>query len=98
LTNLRFGVINSESELRPGQTLVAPQGIPHTYRVESSDGARWLIVTTHGDFERFLRVMSRPAERSELPARLGPPTPEQAEALAATAREHGIEFAGPPLD
>jgi quercetin dioxygenase-like cupin family protein len=95
---LRLQAGDREIWLRPGQTLVAPQGTPHTYRVESPDGARWLIVTTHGDFERFLRVMSRPAERSELPARLGPPTPEQAEALAAVAREHGIEFVGPPLD
>ena len=29
---------------------------------------------------------------------MGPPTPEQAEALAASAREHGIEFVGPPLN
>jgi quercetin dioxygenase-like cupin family protein len=95
---LRLQAGDREIWLRAGQTLLAPRGVPHTYRVESSDGARWLIVTTHGDFERFVRAMSRPAEHSELPARLGPPTPDQAEALAASAREHGIEFVGPPLD
>lgn len=81
-----------------GETLLAPKGVPHTYRVESREGARWLVVTTRGDFERFVRSLSRPAERPELPASEGPPTPEQADALAAAAREHGIELVGPPLD
>lgn len=30
--------------------------------------------------------------------KMGPPTPEQAEALAASAREDGIELVGPPLN
>ena len=72
--------------------------VPHTYRVESHEGARWLLITRRGDFERFVRALSRPAERPEPPAPQGPPTPEQANALATAAREHGIEFVGPPLD
>jgi len=44
-----------------------------------------------------VRAVSRTAERPELPAPAGPPTPEQAEALAAVAREHEIELIGPPL-
>ena len=79
-----------------GQTLLAPKGVPHTYRVES-DEARWLVITGRGDFERFVRSFSRPAERSELPERSGPPTPEQIEALTAACRRHGIELVGPPL-
>ncbi len=51
-----------------------------------------------GDFERFVRAFSRPAERPERPTPQGPPTPEQADALAAAARAHGIELVGPPLD
>jgi Cupin domain len=80
-----------------GETLLAPKGVPHTYRVESPAGARWLVITTRGDFERFVRALSRRAERPELPTPHGPPTPEQADALAAAAREHGIEIVGPPL-
>jgi hypothetical protein len=80
-----------------GETLLAPKGVPHTYRVQSPAGARWLVVTRRGDFERFVRALSRPAERPELPTLHGPPTPEEADALAAAAREHGIELVGPPL-
>ena len=89
---------DAEVTLGPGQTLLAPKGVPHTYRVESREGARWLVITTRGDFERFVHALSRPAERPELPTSQGPPTPEQADALAAAARENGIELVGPPLD
>jgi hypothetical protein len=64
--------------------------------VESPDGARWLVITTHGDFERLVRSLGRDVERAELPPSSGPPTPEQAEALAARCADAGIELVGPP--
>lgn len=93
---LRFRVGDEELRARAGETLLAPKGVPHTYVVESERG-RWLVSTAQGDFERFVRSFSRPAERAELPEPSPPPTPEQAEALAAACREHGIELVGPPL-
>jgi len=95
---LRIRAGDADVTIAAGETLLAPKGVPHTYRVESPEGARFLVVTTRGDFERFVRALSRPAERPELPTPHGPPTPEQADALAAAAREHGIELVGPPLD
>jgi quercetin dioxygenase-like cupin family protein len=86
-----------ERRVGAGEAVLLPVGVPHTFRVESAAGARWLNATTHGDFERFVRAVSRPAERSEPPAPQGPPAPERAEALAAAARRHGLEFVGPPL-
>lgn len=80
-----------------GETLLAPKGVPHSYRVESAGGARWLTIMRGGDFEGFVRAFSRPAERSSLPDPSGPPTPEQAEALAQACLRHGIELVGPPL-
>jgi quercetin dioxygenase-like cupin family protein len=92
----RFQLDEEELRLGAGASLLAPKGVPHTYRVESERG-RWLVVTAYGDFERLVRSVSQPVERGELPEPT-PPTPEQAEALAAAAREHGIELVGPPLD
>jgi uncharacterized cupin superfamily protein len=92
---VRFRVSDEELRLGAGQTPLAPKGVPQTYLVES-ERARWLVTTAHGDFERFVRSFSRPAERDDLPEP-SPPTPEQAEALAAGCREHGIELVGPPL-
>jgi quercetin dioxygenase-like cupin family protein len=95
---LRVRAGDADLTIAAGETLLAPKRVPHTYRVESREGARWLVITRRGDFERFVRALSRPAERPELPTSQGPPTPEQADALAAAAREHGIELVGPPLD
>jgi mannose-6-phosphate isomerase-like protein (cupin superfamily) len=87
---------DADIRLGAGETLLAPLGVPHTYRVESPT-ARWLVMTTQGDFERFVRELSRPAERPELPEPEGPPTPERIEALGAVAQRHNIELVGPPL-
>jgi mannose-6-phosphate isomerase-like protein (cupin superfamily) len=95
---LRVRAGDTEVRIGAGETILGPKGVPHTYRVESREGARWLVITRRGDFERFVRALSRPAKRPELPPGQGPPMTEQADALAAAAREHGIEFVGPPLD
>ena len=93
---VRLQVGDEELRLGGGETRLAPKGVPHTYRVES-ERARILAISARGDFERFIRSFSRPAERDELPEAAGPPTPEQAEALAVACLEHNIELVGPPL-
>jgi quercetin dioxygenase-like cupin family protein len=95
---LRLRVGDQNLTLGPGETALAPRGVPHTYRVRSPNGARWLIIT-RGGFERFVRTLSRPAERpQQLPAPAGPPTPERMAALARVAEAHGIDLIGPRLD
>jgi quercetin dioxygenase-like cupin family protein len=94
---LRVRAGDADIRVGAGEALLAPRGVAHTYRVESPDGARWLVITTGGDFERFVREVSRQAERPGLPSPQGPPTPEQEDAFAGVARQHGIEFVGPPL-
>jgi quercetin dioxygenase-like cupin family protein len=93
---LVFLVDGETQRILPGETHLAPKGVPHTYRVVSEQ-ARWLVVTTHGDFERFVREASRPALTAALPAPAGPPTPEEQQSLGALALRHGIELVGPPL-
>jgi quercetin dioxygenase-like cupin family protein len=80
-----------------GAILLAPKGVPHSYRVVSADGARWLVTTTAGDFEAMVRAASRAAERADLPEPAGPPSPEQVAALSALCADHGIDLVGPPL-
>ncbi len=95
---LRMRVGDTDVRIGAGESALGPTGVPHTYVVESPEGARFLNVLTHGDFERFVRAMGRPAARPELPTAQGPPTAAQAEALAQAAGEYGIEFVGPPLE
>ena len=93
---MRVRLGDDELVLEAGESVLAPQGVPHTYRVESPQ-ARWLVVTTSGDFERFVRAASRPAGAPGLPEPAGPPTAEQVEALTELAGRSSITFVGPPL-
>jgi mannose-6-phosphate isomerase-like protein (cupin superfamily) len=71
-----------ERTIRPGDFLLAPRGIPHTYRV-GDEPCHWLVVSQPAGFERFVEAV----------ARLDEPGPER---LAAIAAEHDIEILGPP--
>ncbi|UZX14481.1 cupin domain-containing protein [Thermus sp. PS18] len=94
---VRFLVGDTSRRVLPFEEILAPKGVPHTYRVESPKGARWVTVTAHRDFERFVRAMSRPAEREALPSPTGPLSPGEMERVTKIAQTYGIEFVGPPL-
>jgi mannose-6-phosphate isomerase-like protein (cupin superfamily) len=82
----------TEVPLAAGESFRAPQGIPHTYRVESST-ARWLVVCAPARFDAFVRAVSEPAAAEELPPHGRPIDPER---FAAEAARQGIEILGPP--
>jgi quercetin dioxygenase-like cupin family protein len=84
---LSFRVGDELRTLDAGETVLAPKRVPHTFVVESAGGAVCLVITAHGDFERFVRSCARPG---------GPAAPDP-EALAAAAAEHRIAIVGPPL-
>ncbi|WP_442485464.1 cupin domain-containing protein [Aeoliella sp. SH292] len=94
----RLHIDGKEQRVGPGASVLTPRGIPHTYRAESPEGGRFLTVTTHGDFERLVRLAGRPAERPERPHLASPPTPEEFAAFAKLAMECNIELVGPPLE
>jgi quercetin dioxygenase-like cupin family protein len=71
-----------EITLRPGEFVLAPRGIPHTYQVGDSP-ARWLVLSRPAGFEEFVEDV----------AALDALTPE---ALTAMGAVHGIEILGPP--
>jgi quercetin dioxygenase-like cupin family protein len=71
-----------ERTLRAGDFVLAPRGIPHSYRV--GDGpCHWLVVSQPAGFECFVAAVSE----------LDAPDPGR---LAAIAAEHDIEILGPP--
>lgn len=93
----RFRVGEDETVLTPGQWLLAPKGIAHSYFIASGAGGRWLTITSHTDFERFVRAIGRPALGPGLPELAGPPTPQQAKEVAEIAARFGIRLIGAPL-
>jgi mannose-6-phosphate isomerase-like protein (cupin superfamily) len=93
---VRFRVGDQETVVEAGQSALAPKGVPHTFRVESDAGARFLVMTPGGDFEGLVREVSGPATTDGLPPRTEP-TPVQIEALAEASERHGITILGPPM-
>jgi quercetin dioxygenase-like cupin family protein len=93
---LRFRIDGKDVLADTGSTLLAPKGVPHSYRVDSPNGARWLTVTRNQSFESFVRAISRKADFDGIPEPLAP-SPEQVRALAETAGKFAIEVIGPAL-
>lgn len=93
---MRLRIAGRDILAGPGDTVLAPKGIPHGFRVESPAGARCLTVTCGRDFESLLREMGRPAQGKGLPPE-APPTPAAIAALVAACARHAIEVIGAPV-
>lgn len=93
---LRLVVGGRERIAGPGDTVLAPKGVPHGYRVESEGGARCLTVVRGGDFEAMVTAASRPTDERALPVPEAP-TPEAIARLERLCRDNRIAIVGPPL-
>lgn len=93
---MRFRVDGRDMVAAAGQTVIAPKGLPHSFRVESPEGAHCLTITQGADFETMLRAASRPAQGATLPPQ-GAPTADAIALLTRLAGENGIDIVGPPL-
>lgn len=71
-----------EIRLEPGEFVLAPRGVPHVYRVGDTP-ARFLVLSTPGGFEEFVRDVAALDELSP-------------DMLAATASAREIQILAPP--
>jgi quercetin dioxygenase-like cupin family protein len=88
---LCFHVDGNEHRLGPGETVSVHRGVPHAFLV-TSEVARFLVLNTPGTHDRFFRAGGDPATDRDFAAA---PAPDHERTVAA-AREHGVEFLGPP--
>ena len=93
---MRFQVGERQLVGRAGETVLAPKGIPHAFRVESMLGARCLTIMRGSDFETMARTASRPAIHPDLPEAMAP-TPDMIDRLVRICAENQIDIVGPPL-
>ena len=93
---VRFVVGDEERIARAGDTLLAPKGVPHAFRVESEGGAHCLIVTRGADFETLVQAASRPTDDRALPVPVAPSLDSVAE-LGRLCHDNHITIVGPPL-
>lgn len=76
----------------PGDFVLLPVGVPHTFVVGEDEPLRALQITTPAGFEAFAAEAGVPAPERRLPD----PGPVDPAALGHAAARHGIELLGPP--
>lgn len=76
----------------PGDFVMLPKAIAHTFIVGTSQPLRCLQITTPAGFEAFAAAVGTPA----LERRLPDPGPLDPAALGHAAAQHHIEILGPP--
>lgn len=76
----------------PGDFVLLPVGLPHSFVVGDDEPLRALQITTPSGFEGFARAAGTPALHPRLPD----PVPVDPVALGHAAGEHAIEILGPP--
>lgn len=81
----------------PGDFVLLPVGLPHTFIVGSDEPLRTLQITAPAGFEAFAAAVGEPALERRLPEP-GPidPTALDPAALGHAAARHGIDILGPP--
>lgn len=77
---------------RPGDFVVLPVGLAHTFIVGGDEPLRVLQITTPSGFEHFAAEAGQPAAERRLPD----PGPFDAAVLGHAAARHAIEILGPP--
>ena len=96
-----FYVLSGTAEFRcdgdtfsagPGDFVLLPARLPHTFIVGTDEPLRSLQITTPSGFEQFAAEVGEPARARRLPD----PGPIDPAALGHAAARHSIELLGPP--
>ncbi|MFB6394380.1 cupin domain-containing protein [Polymorphospora lycopeni] len=96
-----FYVLSGTAEFRcagevlpagPGDLVLLPVGLPHTFLVGPDEPLRTLQITTPSGFEGFAAEAGERAPERRLPD----PGPVDPAALGHAAARHGVELLGPP--
>lgn len=96
-----FYVLSGTAEFRcdgqafqagPGDFVLLPVGLPHTFLVGDEEPLRVLQITTPSGFEDFAAAAGEPARERRLPD----PGPVDPAVLGHAAAQHAIELLGPP--
>lgn len=88
----RFHCDGQVLEAGPGDFVLLPATLPHTFVVGAGEPLRTLQITTPSGFEQFAAAVGEPAQARRLPD----PGPVDPAALGHAAALHAIELLGPP--
>lgn len=87
-----FHCDGEELPVTPGDFVLLPAGLAHSFVVGPGGPLRSLQITTPAGFEQFAALVGAPATERRLPD----PEPVDPAALAHAGQLHGVEILGPP--
>ena len=90
---LTIEVAGEQRTITDGGFAFGPRNVDHRFRVDSAE-AHFLVLTTPGGFEDFIRAAAEPATAPGLPE----PAAPDIDRLVRIAADHGIRIIGPPLE
>jgi mannose-6-phosphate isomerase-like protein (cupin superfamily) len=90
--SVQFQCDGEEFPAGPGDFVLLPARLPHTFIVGADEPLRTLQLTTPSGFEHFAAEAGQPAGSRRLPD----PEPIDPVALGHAAARHAIELLGPP--
>lgn len=88
---IRFRRGDEERWAGPGELVLGPRGVPHTFKV-GEGGARALVLVTPGGFEQMFVDGGQPAQNG-----VEPPQEYDTTALEPLTAKYGFDIVGPPL-
>jgi mannose-6-phosphate isomerase-like protein (cupin superfamily) len=83
-----FLVGDRQIEAVPGDFIQGPRGVKHTFRNNSKNNSRILVVVSPSGFEKFITELGVPAGKD--PETPEPPSPQHIEKLIKKAPQYGI--------
>lgn len=88
----RFQCGGEELSGGPGDFVLLPAGLPHTFLAGPDEPLHVLQITTPAGFDEFVAEAGEPARQRRLPD----PGPVDPAALGRAAARHQVEILGPP--
>lgn len=95
--HVRFRIGDRIVDATPGMVAFAPRGVPHTFRVKSSQ-AKMLTLATPAGFEEWFQVLGTPAMTFDLPEHIEPPSPDELQKMMVLSRKLATEILHEPVD
>jgi mannose-6-phosphate isomerase-like protein (cupin superfamily) len=90
--NARFQCGGQDLSAGPGDFVLLPVGLAHTFVVGPDEPLHVLQITTPSGFDQFAAEVGEPARQRRLPD----PAPADPAALGHAAARHRVEILGPP--
>ena len=79
-----------EFRAKPGDFISLPRGIVHSFRSDSDDVGRMLVIVSPSGFEKFFDAVGEPVDDDTIPP--PPPSKEHIQKIIEEAPKYGIEL------